>query len=105
MWMGDAVATDQLTLGEALKERGMALAAGAESPDWKGAEAIALLARGGEDFTAEDVRALAGDPSHPNALGAALNAAARKGLIVCVGRIKAERPSRHANEVRLWRGR
>jgi hypothetical protein len=37
-------------------------------------------------------------------MGARLNAAARKGIIVKAGTIKASRPERHANEMRLWRG-
>jgi hypothetical protein len=65
---------------------------------------IARLASYGEPFSAEDVRRWAGDPVHPNAVGARFNAAARRGLIVPAGITKATRPDRHASLLRLWVG-
>jgi hypothetical protein len=96
-------------LGLFYKERGMALVETAEAihGTWvKQADAtIEWLAMKGVPFTAEDVRAYVGDPAHPNAMGARLNAAARKGIIVKAGTIKASRPERHANEMRQWVGK
>jgi hypothetical protein len=37
-------------------------------------------------------------------MGARINAAAKRGLIVKAGTVKAHRPERHANEKRLWVG-
>ena len=90
------------------KQRGMRLAETAEAihDDWVETAdyAIEHLCAEGRPFSAEDVRRLVGPPSHPNAMGARINAAARRGLIVKVGTITATRPERHANEMRLWRG-
>lgn len=75
---------------------------------WKGLaeRAIRELADSGRTFTAEDVRERAGRPlgSHDNALGAAVGAAARAGLIECVGYRQAERPEAHGRILRAWRG-
>lgn len=86
---------------------GMARATAAEPLPWiqRADEAIARLAREGVEFTSEDVRRIAGDPEHPNAMGGRFNAAARRRLILCVGRRPAERPSLHGHELRVWRGR
>ena len=106
--------TDQL--GLFYKERGMAIVETAEAihSDWieRADDAIRELAGTrfaftGEPipFTAEDVRARVGPPAHPNSMGARMNAAAKRGLIVKAGTVKASRPERHANEMRLWVGR
>lgn len=98
--------TDQL--GLFYKERGMRLAETAEAihGEWvkKADAAIWWLAHKGLPFSAEDVRAYAGEPTHPNAVGARFNAAARRGWIVKAGTVKASRSERHANEMRLWIG-
>ena len=98
--------TEQLGLD--LAERGMAVVETAEAihGTWvKEADAVIWwLAHKGVPFTAEDVRAYVGDPIHPNAMGARLNAAAKKGWITKAGVIKASRPERHANEMRQWVG-
>lgn len=94
--------------GEGRKQRGMALAETAEAigGEWVNLadRAIYRLAHEGAPFSAEDVARLAGRPTHPNAMGARINAAARKGLIVKAGTVTASRPERHRNEMRLWRG-
>jgi hypothetical protein len=101
---------DQLEMfsGEARKQRGMAIVETAEAMHgrWvKQADAtIEWLAMKGVPFSAEDVRDYVGDPAHPNAMGARINAAAKRGLIVKAGTVKAHRPERHANEMRLWVG-
>jgi len=99
--------TDQL--GLFYKERGMAIVETAEAihSDWieQADFWIETLAAVGRPFSAEDVRRRVGPPAHPNALGARMNAAAKRGLIVKAGTVKASRPERHANEMRLWVGR
>ena len=61
-------------------------------------------------FTAEDVRTeLSPDTRewldlHPNLLPAMFGAASRVKRIECIGRQPATRPSRHANEIRIWKG-
>ena len=96
-------------LGLFYQQRGMAIAETAEAfhSGWieLADQVIARLASYGEPFSAEDVRRWAGDPVHPNAVGARFNAAARRGLIVKWGSVKATRPERHANEMRLWVGK
>lgn len=94
--------------GQGLADKGMALANGAASPEWKRKwdAAIRDLARAGEPFTADDVRDRAGEPTdHPNACGARFNAAARSGLIERVGYRKSARPILHSHPIALWQGR
>lgn len=93
-------------MGLFYKERGMALADGAEDDRWrKQCDAtIEWLAMKRIPFSAEDVRAYVGEPSHPNAMGARFNAAARRGIIVKAGRVQAQRAERHANEMSSWIG-
>jgi len=78
------------------------------TPEWwkaEAARAIATLAAAGRDFTAEDVRAVAGDPpSHPNAMGAAFLRAASEGAIIKVGYRSPVRKSSHASVIAVWRG-
>lgn len=67
---------------------------------------ISDLAAAGREFTAEDVRERSGHPlgSHDNALGAAMAAAARAGIIETVGYEQATRPEAHGRILRVWRG-
>ena len=94
--------------GAHLAQRGMAITETAEAMagDWtlRADAAIRDLASHEAPFSAEDVARLAGRPSHPNAMGARINAAARRGIIVKAGSVLATRRERHANEMRLWRG-
>jgi hypothetical protein len=95
------------TTGEQLAIAGMTLADQAASTDWKDRwnAAIAQLASVGVEFTADDVRELAGEPTdHPNAIGARFHAAARAGLIKRAGYRKSQRTARHANTVAVWVG-
>lgn len=98
--------TEQLTLGEALRDDGMRKAWHAEGPPWKDAamQALIQLADEGYPFTSEDVRVRAGDPERSNAVGALFAAAARAGLIEQCGWAKAKRPGMHATDLRCWRG-
>jgi hypothetical protein len=72
--------------------------------DWKerAGQAINQLVAKGDPFTAEDVRALAGDPDHPNSMGAALSKAARAGRISAIGWGEPSRTERHGNKMRIW---
>jgi hypothetical protein len=106
-------ATRQLTLddrtdGEQLRDDGLAAVSAATVTGWRLAadHAIERLAGTGGTFTAEDVRRLAGDPlgSHPNAMGARLSAAARRGTIVPAGYVQATRPQSRARVLRAWKG-
>jgi hypothetical protein len=67
--------------------------------------AIVDRAATGEPFTADDIRAevdlLA---SSPNLLGARINAASRRGLIVRVGFVQSTRPEAHGRHVAQWIG-
>ena len=78
---------------------------------WKAgvARVIAMLARRAEPFTGDDVRAQAlerslGQPSHPNAWGAAMSTASKRGVIQAVGYAASTQVSRHGAIVRQWRG-
>lgn len=93
--------------GEARKQRGMSLADLAADAAWKERVDVAIghLALAGEPFTAEEIRAIAGDPpAHPNALGARVSAAAARGVISRVGYRKSGRPSLHSHPIALWVG-
>jgi hypothetical protein len=102
---GESVSVDLFTAVE-LRDAGMALADEAEPDAWKLAAdlAIEILARWPESFTAEDVRRLAGDPLHPNAMGPRLQAAARANVIREVGYTTGERPLSRARVLRVYRG-
>lgn len=96
--------------GEREKEVGMRAAEFASTPsgwveafDHKLAE-YAEATRYGGWFTSEDVTEKVGQPPSPGAVGARMNAAARRGLIVHVGHAKASRANQHATEIRTWRG-
>lgn len=69
--------------------------------------ALAVMAARREEFTSEDITARVGFPaqSTSNAIGARMNAAAKRGLIVWTGRMQpAARARRHANLVKVWKG-
>jgi hypothetical protein len=69
--------------------------------------AIEVLAAKGDPFSADDARAIAGDPprfTHPNVAGAVFNAAARAGIIRMVGVGISRRAVGHGNLTRLWTG-
>jgi len=71
-------------------------------------QAIATLARRGVEFTADDCRAIAGDPPEscsPNLSGALFNAAAKAGLIEAVGYARSGRVIGHGNRLLSWRGK
>lgn len=92
--------------GQQLALVGMALAdlaAGNWKDRWDAA--ITELARAGVPFTTDEVRELAGAPEdHPNAAGARIQDAARKGLIARIGYRKSAREALHAHPLALWQG-
>ena len=66
---------------------------------------IMAMAASGVDFTAEDVRSMAGDPPHhANAMGARFLAAAKSKIIVRIGYANAKRAKRHASVIAVYRG-
>lgn len=98
--------SDQLTLGEALKQHGMEQAEVA-ADEWKllWEQAIRVLASIGDPFTSDDVRAIAGEPwDHPNACGSLFHKAARAGIIRAIGYRKSERARLHSHPLTLWIG-
>ena len=99
---------DEIAEAERLKHEGMALVDSHQDQRWRAEvdAAIASLARRGEPFTSEDVRALvATEPTHPNAWGPRFVAAANAGVIEFLGYVKSSRPSLRRARVAQWRGR
>ncbi len=92
--------------GERLKAEGMALVDAAEGAAWKARADLAIseLAATGDEFTAIEVRARAGDPTRPNAFGPRFNHAARTGLIYKVGYRNSSRATLHAHPIAVWKG-
>lgn len=91
-------------MGLVLKAEGQALVLEHEEETWKHAAALEIeaLAAIGQPFTAEDVAALVGRPTRPNAMGAAMSAAVRRGQIRRVGYRTATRPDAHARVIAVW---
>lgn len=109
--MSETVLAEQLTLEEGLRlaEEGMAAADLHADRTWrrKVDEAIVSLCRlvPHVEFTAVDVRRIAGDPpegTHPNALGARFRYWSKRGLIRKLGTIPSPRPELHAHEIGIW---
>jgi hypothetical protein len=75
-------------------------------PDWNEAawRALVRLARSGAPFSADDLVAEVGPAESPGASGALFRAAARSGLIECVGYGVSRRLSRHGGLMRRWQG-
>lgn len=62
------------------------------------------LIASGDRFTAETLRARAGDPlaSHPNLIGAVILAASKAGRIQTVGYCESTRPEARCRVLRVW---
>lgn len=93
--------------GEQLRDDGAERVTDNTREDWIAAAdaAIVRLARSGQPFSAEDVRAAVGDPpGHANAMGARMLAAAKHGLLEKIGYGKPTRASSHASVIAIWRG-
>jgi hypothetical protein len=64
------------------------------------------LASTGLEFTSEDVTSVVGQPpNHPNAVGAMINGAAKRGVIRKCGYRQAKRPNQHATVIAIWAGK
>ena len=99
--------SEQLTLGQALRDTGIAVANENADDWWKSTadQAIDHLASLGRPFSADDVRALGvPDPASPRAWGGRFAAAAKQGRIQRIGYVQSQRPSVHAHPIALWRG-
>lgn len=95
----------QLTIGEALKERGQRRATDA-AIDWH-EQALAWIRRAPGEFSADDLVAAVGLPNasasnRNNAVGAAFTAARRLGLIARSGWTSSTRPESHGRVVAVW---
>lgn len=82
----------------------------ASAGDWKDRaySAIEQLAATRENFCADDVRLLVGDPDagqHFNVMGAVFGAARARGLIEFVGYVQSKRVIGHANRIVAWVGK
>lgn len=106
----DLTQKEGLTEGRARRDVGAA-AAGDAAPAvlvsaWRADADQALddLVEGGQEFSADDLVAIAGEPPVPNMLGGLFLGAARRGEIHAVGFRQATRPSAHARVQRTWKG-
>lgn len=89
------------------KVEGIANAESGTDPAWaqRFDARVRELAGTGKKFTSEDVTSVVGlPPGHPNAIGARMNSAARRGLIKKVGYTEADRETRNAAIVAEWQG-
>ena len=92
----------------ALKNKGMAVAAKAASPEWKdrAKEMVEGYIKIGVPFTANDVRhALENEGvivDHPNAMGSIFSSFSRKGLIEGVGFAATDIAGGHAGKLWVW---
>ena len=99
--------SEQLTIGEALRDEGVRVANDNEDEWWKSCadRAIDTLAATGRPFTADDIRDMGvPDPTSPRAWGARFLTASRQGRIVRVGYVPSRRASVHAHPIAQWRG-
>lgn len=101
--------TEQLELGQVLKEDGMRRAAESSDPWWRSCamQAVEAEAATGRVFQSYDLvlrYGLPEPPSGPNAWGSLLGSAAKAGLIVAVGYAPSSRPTTAKSAVRTWRG-
>jgi hypothetical protein len=98
---------DIFTEAEARKAQGIAQVDANADAWWKSCadQALEHLAQSGRVFEAYDL-VLMGvpEPHHPNAWGARMNAAAKRGLIRNVGAGPSKRPTVARSLVRYWQG-
>lgn len=97
--------TTMFPTGEQLKREGIALVSEHTPNTWKVAFRDWVMELPvGTVFTSEDVTRVVGQPpNHPNAVGAQINALARRGEIVLQGYVKAKRNNQHATRIGLWK--
>jgi hypothetical protein len=100
-------ALGELSAGRRLRDEGAQAAVNSAHTYWRLAAERTLhdLARAGEVFTAETLRARCGQlGGHPGAIGGLILAAARRGEIEATGYVQTTRPEAHGRPIRLWRG-
>lgn len=99
-------ATDPQSLGEILRDLGIAQAEENTDAWWRSCcdAAIAHLATRDVPFSADHVLELIPAPDHPNRIGARFHAAVRAGVITPCGYVLSDRPSRRRGVQRLYRG-
>lgn len=105
--MGEPVEHFDRTEAATARDQGMARAEAAAGDAWKDRwrGAIGDLAERGEPFTADDVRALVGEPDdHRNAAGALFRGMAAQGVIRHVGYRKSARTVLHSHPIAVWVG-
>jgi hypothetical protein len=92
--------------GTTLRDRGVEMVSRNTDPKWVEDCDITIrcMALSGEEFSAEDVRSMAGDPPTPNAMGARFLQASRQGIIRRVGYRQATRPDAHARVLAVYIG-
>jgi len=92
--------------GTELRDRGVARVHENTPSEWVSRfdGVILSMASSGLEFSAEDVRGIAGDPPHPNAIGARFLSAVRRGWITRVGYKNATRYASHARALAVYRG-
>lgn len=56
-----------------------------------------------DGITSEDVVSKVGQPTHPNAVGAAMRSFALRNHLVIDRYVKSSKPSRHASVIAVWR--
>lgn len=98
--------TEQLTLGEHLRDEGIARAEAA-SDDWQRAvidQAIREVAARGRAFSANDCRPLLPPGIRPALIGARFLAASKRGQIRKVGWVASTDPGTHSHPVAQWVG-
>lgn len=102
-----ATQLDLLEAARRRRDRGMEIAYYASDIAWSKAaeQAIRDLAASGDEFTAEDVRAIVGAPfgSH-NAMGSRFGHAAKTGVIRRIGSRQSTRPEAAGRWLAVWRG-
>lgn len=95
---------EQLELGQALRDEGIARVEGA-ADDWERAvidQAIRAVADRGRPFSANDVRPLLPAGVRPALIGARFRTAALHGVISRIGYTPSTDPGTHAHPVALW---
>jgi hypothetical protein len=106
------VGEDLTRYGCQLRDEGMERVTRSQTQYWRDMvdSIIQDLAFGGRPFTIDDVREVSDrmglpDPKHPNAWGARIGGAARRGLISRTGDVRpSTHPDRHAHRNPVWVG-
>ena len=90
----------------AVRDAGVEAATRSEDPEWlqRASEVIERFASSGEHFSADDIRAIVGDPVRAASMGGAFRSAVSRGLIAPAGLGTSSRIERHGGLMRLWVG-